>query len=315
MSLLLQDAGADPVLNYHLLRSALDLYGRRPGELDGQKYQNIRVRATRSYRLESRVLGSVEARGLVVPDDQLRCAVDAVAARYADASDFEADLVANGLDRQSLSDALRRELMFDAVMQRVAANAADVTDIDIQLFYEIHHDRFRTPELRTARHILVTINPDFADNTPLAARARIEGVAKKLRGRRQRFEDLAKRYSECPTALNDGMLGELRRGALYPQLDAVLFGMLEGEVSEVIESEIGFHILYCEQITPGTRIPLAQAEEKIRGILEERHRRYCQKAWLATLGHQPAASLAASPTLNGRACRRARAAHETVSRE
>lgn len=283
MTLPLHLIGTDPVLNYHLLRYALDLYGKPPAELDKQQYHIIQERAQRSYGLESHVLDSVEAQGLVVPDDQLRCAVGAVAARYTHARDFEADLVANGLDLQSLSEALRRELLFDMVMQHVANSATEITDIDIQLFYEIHRDRFCAPELRTARHILITINEDFADNTPLAARARIEGIAHKLRERQQRFKAMAKRYSECPSALDDGMLGELRRGALFPQLDAVLFEMREGEVSGIIESEVGLHILYCERIKPGTRIPFAQVAEKIRRILLERQRRNCQRAWLAAL--------------------------------
>lgn len=286
MPLVQHESGSGPELNYHLLRNALDEYSCNLTELDAQQYARVLHKASRSYELESRVLASPEAEGLVIPDDQLNAAVDEVASRYSNDSEFETDLAANGLDRDGLYRALRRELMFDAVMQRVASKAADVNDIDLKLFYEMHSDRFEAPELRTARHILITINSDFVENTRLAAMARIDQVAAQLKGRKNRFQDLAKRHSECPSVMEGGTLGEVRRGMLYPELDAALFGLEEGEISGVVESEIGFHILLCEKVKPGKRTPFSKAADKIREILQERRRRNCQKAWLATLDEQ-----------------------------
>jgi parvulin-like peptidyl-prolyl isomerase len=108
-------------------------------------------------------------------------------------------------------------------------------------------------------------------------------VADKLEGKPEDFSNLARANSECPTAMEEGKLGELKQGQLYPELDAALFSMREGEVSQIIESEIGLHILLCEKIRPGKHISFAEAEPKIRSTLEERSRRSCQKQWLAVL--------------------------------
>jgi peptidyl-prolyl cis-trans isomerase C len=283
MPLLREGPDSDPHFNYHLLRNALEAFSRNPAALDAQQYRRVLDRAKRSYRLESRVLASSEARGLLIPEAQLNAAVAEVASRYAEDGELATDLAANGLDPPALRRALWRELMFDAVMQRVGSKAADVNEIDLRLFYEVHRDRFETPERRTARHILVSINADFADNTRAAARARVERLAGHLKGSNKRFQDLARRHSECPTAMEGGLLGEIKRGVLYPELDAVLFCMAEGEVSGIVESEMGFHILACEKIEPARQIPFAVAAGKIRDILQQRRRRNCQKAWLATL--------------------------------
>jgi peptidyl-prolyl cis-trans isomerase C len=269
--------------NYHLLRSALDRYGRNLGELQPEQYDEVQRRASRSYDLESLVLEAPEAEGLVIPDEQLEASLAEVASRYPNEAEFLADLQANGLDRDGLRRALRRELAFDAVMQRVGARGVDVNDIDIRLFYEMHSERFEAPELRTARHILITVNPEYVDNTRPNAMARMQEVAERLRGRANRFHDMARRYSECPTAMEGGRLGEVQRGTLYPQLDAELFRLNEGEVSDIVESEIGLHILLCEKIKPGKRVSISKAAPKIRAILEERRRRNCQKAWLSEL--------------------------------
>ena len=76
------------------------------------------------------------------------------------------------------------------------------------------------------------------------------------------------------------MLGEVVRGTLYPELDAELFNMEEGEVSKVIETEMGFHILFCEKINKSITVPLSRARARIKQTLQERQRKACQKAWL-----------------------------------
>ena len=168
-------------------------------------------------------------------------------------------------------------------MQRVGAKAPDINEIDLRLFYEMHSDRFEIPEARRARHILISINPEFQENTRSAALARAEALTAKLRARRNRFSDLARRFSECPTAMEGGKLGEVRRGTLYPELDDALFNLAEGDISEIVESELGFHILLCEKIKAGRRTPFSKAAPRIREILEARRRRNCQKAFLAQL--------------------------------
>ncbi len=276
----------DKVFQYHLLRSALEHFGRHSGELDEAQFHQAQQRASKSYELEALVLSSAEAKGILIPEAQIDNAVTEIAGRYDSEEAFLDDLRRNDLDRDALHRALHRELLFDAVMQRVGARAADINDIDMRLFYELHSERFQSPEIRTARHILVTINADFAENTREAALMRIQEAAQRLKGKVNRFHDIARRYSECPTAMDGGKLGEIRRGKLYPEVDACLFALQEGEISDVVESEMGFHILLCEKITPAKRLAYRRAAPKIREILQQRRRRNCQKAWLAELQSQ-----------------------------
>jgi parvulin-like peptidyl-prolyl isomerase len=79
------------------------------------------------------------------------------------------------------------------------------------------------------------------------------------------------------------MLGKVSRGTLYPELDAVLFKLKPGQISEVVQSEIGFHLLLCKSIHKAETLSLAKATPKIRELLNERARRNCQRAWIASL--------------------------------
>ncbi|MES9974760.1 MAG: nitrogen fixation protein NifM [Candidatus Thiodiazotropha sp.] len=278
-----QQSKTSPEFNYHLLRNALECFGRNPGQLEPGEFQQVYTTASKSFELESLVLDSPEAKGVIISDQQLDLSIEEVASRYAGRDEFLQDLEANDLDEECLRQALYRELMFDSVLQMVAANSSDVSDIDVNLFYAMHHERFELPEQRQGRHILVTVNPDFPENTSDVARKRMEQILEKLAGRTNRFPEFAKRYSECPSAMEGGKLGEVKRGQLYPELDAVLFSMQENEISSIIASEMGYHILLCEMIKPAKRVPISKVKTKIREILEQRQRRNCQKAWLASL--------------------------------
>ena len=276
-----------PEFNYHLLRSSLERFQRNLAQLKPDEYQQVYRSALRSFELESMVLASPEARGLTIAPEQLDQSLDSIRQRYANDAEYLDDLAINGLDETSLRNALYRELVFDAVMQMVGSRAAEINELDVQLFYEMHHERFAQPETRKARHILITINDDFEENRRPAALARIENIARQLGQRGHRFARFARQHSECPTAVEGGELGEITRGKLFPELDSQLFSLQQGEIGQVVESEVGFHILWCEKIRPAKRIPFAQVRDRISGILLERRQRNCQKHWLSELRQAP----------------------------
>ncbi len=294
------DPDRPPEYRYHLLRAAQERYQRNPSALDPEQGAEARRQADKTFELEELVLGAPEARGLVISETQLDAALAEIAGRYPDPplldsdgqyprgarsgpSEFAEDLARNGLDEALLRRALQRELAFDAVMARVAARAPSIGELDLRLFYELHRDRFTRPERRTVRQILITVNDDFVENRAAEALARLERLAERLVGRAQRFGVLARRHSECPSAMEDGRLGTVARGQLYPELDAALFALAEGEVSGVVGSELGFHLLWCEKIHPAQSLPFNKVRDQVREVCEGRQRRNCQKAWIAQL--------------------------------
>lgn len=272
-----------PEYAYHLLRGALEKFQKNVPELSSSQYQQAKTVADKTFALESIVLSSPEARDVVVPESKLDAAMKEVSGRYADKAAFQQDLSNNGLDENILRSALYREQLFDAVMDRVTLNSPKISDLDIQIFYQLHKDRFTRPEKRKARHILITINDDYADNDYQSAYERMQLIEEKLKKNPARFESLARKYSECPSSMEGGRLGDLERGTLYPELDSELFSLNEGEISVIVETEMGFHILLCEKINKSVTMPLSRAKVRIEQLLMERQRKACQKAWLESL--------------------------------
>jgi peptidyl-prolyl cis-trans isomerase C len=283
-----------PEYRYHLLRAALG--AGLPGlpALDERQLTRVSRQAAKSFDLESLVLGSQEAATVVVSDQRLDQAVQELRGRYPDETAFIADLAGNGLDEETLRGALHRELIFDAALQRVASRRPAVSEIHERLFYALHKDRFTQPERRTARHILIRINDEFAESWRHAARGRIDVLAEELARQPHRFPSLARQHSECPSAMDGGRLGTVPRGRLYAELDAVLFSLSEGAVSVPVESEMGFHLLRCEKIHSGRTLPFSEVQPQIHKILEESAKRNCQKSWIDELRRVSSAGRAVS---------------------
>lgn len=268
---------------YILLRSALNLFKKNPGQLEEKQLEQAKKQARNESLIEDRVLNSQEAMGVIISAEEVEHAYYEIRGRYKDEIDFLAELNQNSLDESSLRTALYRQCKVNAVLDRVGSRAAAINEVDIGLYYHLHPEKFFVPERRKLSHILISINADYPENTRLAASKRAHELQEKLLKKPHKFSDLALKHSECPTALQGGELGTVSRGTLYPELDGVLFTLKAGEISPVVESELGFHILFCTQIHPAETIGLAKATPKIRMIMQERAKQDTIRTWLTQL--------------------------------
>ena len=275
-----QSARTDP---YALLRAALTLFKKTPDELQEAELRQAQIQAINELKIENRILSAPEAGAVIITDKELQAAYQEIHDRYEDDESFYSDLEKNHLDKDSLRAALYRQCRVNVVMELIGSRAPDVSEVEIGIYYHLHPEQFNRPELREACHLFISINPDYPENTRETAFSRMQEISAKLQKKPYKFAELALKHSECPTALQGGVLGLVPRGKLYPELDAVLFRIKAGEVSEIVESEIGFHLVLCKQIQKAETLSLQKATPKIRQIMIERSRRTCQRAWLASL--------------------------------
>lgn len=268
---------------YLAIKLAQGLFGAAPEALSAEQRDRVSAAAARQLQIEQAVLASPEAHRIAVPPAAIDAALAEVAGRFATEADFVCTLAAQGLSLAQLREHIARDLAVDAVLEAVSARAAAVSATDIELFYWLHIARFMQPERRTVRHILITINEGLAGSERFAARRRIDEVRATCTADPARFGELALRHSECPTAMQGGLIGAVPRGQLFPTLDAALFALQPGALSGVLESPMGFHFLLCEGIHPAARIPLAKVRDKIAEQLGAARRAAHQRRWLAQL--------------------------------
>ena len=277
---LTSEANIEP---YTLLRASLSLYKRPPADLESAQLLQAQKQAKNEYVIETKVINSTEAASVIVTEQELQQAVAEVRSRFDNEEAFVAALELNHLNLESLTAALFRQCKVNAVLEMIASHSPKVNEVEIGIFYHSHPEKFHKPEQRQARHILISINPDYPENTRENARQRIEEIAETLKRKPHKFADLALKNSECPTALNGGELGTLVAGKLYPELDVALFSLKENDISGVVETEIGLNLIQCQKIIPAETLSLKKASPKIRQLMQDRYRRTCQRTWLASL--------------------------------
>lgn len=83
--------------------------------------------------------------------------------------------------------------------------------------------------------------------------------------------------------MEGGKLGEIRKGVLYTELEEHLFSMKSGQLSGIVESPLGFHLLYCELIRAEKKVGFDELKNKLRTSLIQRKRSSKERAWLAGL--------------------------------
>jgi len=266
---------------YRRLRIASETFDKIPAELTDEQLREVNRIATNEAQIENLVLASKEATQVVIPESQIDIAQEQIEGRFDEPEAFENALLDMGMSLEDLRQELERGLRVDAVLELVASRAVSVSETDAKLYYFMHQDRFARPERRKARHILLTVNEDMAGSSEAEVRARAEAIAERLQRRPDRFGEQALKHSECPTSLNEGVLGMVPRGVLYAELDAALFAMEAGTVSMPVASELGWHVLMCEQIEEADIMPVHEALPGLIEKLQQQQGRRAQRQWVA----------------------------------
>jgi peptidyl-prolyl cis-trans isomerase D len=152
------------------------------------------------------------------------------------------------------------------------AAQVEIKDGEIAEQYELQKDeRFTEPEQVRARHILVKVAGDATDDIKAKARQKADELLAKVKAGED-FAALAKKSSDDPgSAANGGDLGFFPHGQMAPEFEAAAFALEPGEVSDVVESPFGFHIIRVEEKKAAGTKPLEAArDEIIAGLRSER---------------------------------------------
>ncbi|MEH6825386.1 MAG: nitrogen fixation protein NifM [Motiliproteus sp.] len=268
---------------YYLLRAAQHHFQLQPHELSAEQHQWLETRVSNQQVMEANVLSSAEAANVIVPDELLRKALAEIEAQYEDVAALQDDLQRVDLTLSTLGELLERQLRVELILERQAATVAAASKADARHYYESHPQQFTQPERRQAWHLLITINPDYPENRRSRVLNKLNKIRAEIDGDLDRFQRQAQRHSECPSALKSGEMGWIPQGHLYPEIDKALFALNAGEISELIETEVGLHLVMCSEIQTAQRIPFAEVLSTLQQKLTEVQQRKAQQAWMRSL--------------------------------
>lgn len=153
---------------------------------------------------------------------------------------------------------------FESVGSKIAIDTNKIEE-----YYQNNIQEYQIPEKRHARHILLKASEtDSAEIHQQQANKAEEvlGLAKSGGN----FSELAREYSEGPSKDSGGDLGSFSAGQMVPAFDDAVFSMQVGDISEVVKTQFGYHIILLEEIQPATTSPLEKVTAEITSILQQK---------------------------------------------
>jgi peptidyl-prolyl cis-trans isomerase C len=203
-----------------------------------------------------------------VTDAEIAAELEKLKGQYPSEADFTAALNAMKITPASLRIQVERTVSMRKFVDTQFVSKVIVADQDIRSYYDGHRDNFRQPEQVRASYILIKVDPQWNEAKKAEAKRKIDDMRKKAVSGED-FTLLARTYSEDATAQNGGDLGYVRRGQLLNVIDGALFALKPEEVSDVVETRTGYHLVKAVERKPETAIPFEQVKDQLRTLLKQ----------------------------------------------
>ncbi|MHC4078895.1 MAG: peptidylprolyl isomerase [Planctomycetota bacterium] len=249
-----------------------------------KKSEMDRIRAQALEKLVEKALLYQDARqrGITATAEEIRAeftkALEKAGPRYKNLPDQE---------KAALLEQYRplviRRILLDKNEARFLSSLPPVDETAVRRRYEENKDRLLAPVEAHLQHILIKVAPSASDREIRALQQRIAAARKELQDG-QPFAAVAKKYSEDIYTKRGGDLGFVKQGGfLHGPVDVAAFELKEGELSEVISSIYGFHLVRCVKIKPRRTLRLEEVRKVLAAQLQAETREQAREGNLAKL--------------------------------
>jgi peptidyl-prolyl cis-trans isomerase C len=215
----------------------------------------------------------VQEANITVTDEEVINEITTIAASQKEPlslEEFKKTMEQYGQSFDNVKADVRSGLARNKFMQTHWAGKIEVTEEDARKYYDENPEDFETPEQIRASHILIkpelvdpNANPNTDPNEAKAkAREKAEDLLKQIKEGAD-FAELAKSHSACPSAPKGGDLGFFPRGQTVQEFENVAFELEIGQISEIVETEYGYHIIKATDHKDASTIPFEQTKDNI----------------------------------------------------
>lgn len=225
------------------------------------------------------ILQEAKKLGITVGSDEVAQRLDVLRSRAGSEAQFQQRLADSSLTEEELREKIREQLMVQRVVDAKVRSTIVVTPLEVANALGAHPELSKPGDRVRALHLLVRVTED---RTEAQARARIEELHRQL-VQGAEFSALATRYSEDPSAADGGRMEWVAQGELLPELDAVLFSLPVGSISEPIQTRLGFHLVKIEERRTASDLSPTDANRAVFQQLYEQKFEAAMKRWLSEL--------------------------------
>ncbi len=239
--------------------------GQQPGEAE---LATIRTSALdKLIKLELLSQASKKA-GFAVDAAEVENELNGYKKNFSNEGEFTKALAAAGMSEAELKKQIGKNFAIQKFIESNFKGKVQISEKDAQDFYSSNKEKFEQPEMVHARHILILAKEGDAKADKDRKREKLNQIKKELKNGAD-FVELAKRFSEGPSKDQGGDLGFFARGQMVKPFEAAAFSMMPGDVSDIVETEFGYHLIKLEEKRPAKTVSFDEAKAKIMAYLSQ----------------------------------------------
>ena len=222
------------------------------------------------------LLDQAQRLDIPVTEKDIDAEVARVVQQVGGEENYKKALAAQGISEADFRKELEKGARVNMLVNQACAHVADPTEDEVTAFYEAHKQEYVEPHQVLCQHILVKGSND-------AALDKIKEIRERIVNDKADFAEEAKKHSDCPSGAQGGSLGWFGRGMMVPEFDKAAFEMKKGEVSGVVTTEFGYHIIYKADERGGGQQTIVDVHDQIKDLLRHEARGKAMDAYVAEL--------------------------------
>lgn len=249
------------------LEAYLEQQKKDPKALDADQTKAMRAKVLEILISQELLWQEAQRRKMVATDEETAQAVQQFRNKFKDKVVYERRIKDAGFTDASFAEDIKQRLSVKRLIGEGVTKSIKVSDQEMHDYYKANPDQFKSPERVRVRHILIKVAEEADQKTREEAKKKIESILEKARKKDADFAELAKTYSEGPSAKHGGDLGFQPRGRLVPAFEKVAFSLKPGEISDVVKTRFGYHIIKLEAREKEGLIPEKSVSRQLRAFL------------------------------------------------
>ena len=246
-----------------------EVFLRRGTPLSDSQIPKVKEEVLESLINRELLYQESQSRGIAVEEAAVNERFGALTKEFPSEVEFKKALSQMNLSEAAVKSQIRREMAIQQLIDEQFGGGVTVSDKESKAYYESHPNFFKRPEELRASHILIRVDPEADESQKAEARKEIEKIQKKLE-EGEDFGALAKEFSQGPSAARGGDLNYFRRGQMVKPFEDVAFSLEPGEVSGIVETLHGYHLVKVTDKRPETTVPYEKAKDKIKEYLRRK---------------------------------------------
>ena len=200
-------------------------------------------------------------------DSQIDAKIAQGKKRFSTEQEFEKAIKALDINPAEMREYTRRDLLISNFIQQTIVSKIVVSEDESKKFYDQNLDKFKQEETVKASHILIGVDAKASDADKKKAKEKADKLRKEIADGAD-FATVAKGNSTCPSSQQGGDLGFFGKGQMVPAFEKAAFAIKKGDVSEVVETQFGYHIIKVTDKKSAETVAFKDAKPRIDDYLK-----------------------------------------------